>query len=189
MKRGEKMEHSIKAGLMITSASDYNMEICRGANEACKELGIELVIFFGGSVDPNVEFVQSSDYQKANVYVFADYLDLDFLVIPASSICRTDQKTREAFPKYFHTPIVTLNSQIKDYPFVVYNNKKSVYNAVSYMIEKNHCQHIGIITGYDSGLLPNKDLQVIKKLYQVMICLLKKNIFYQHLVIILIQGI
>ena len=27
MKRGEKMEHSIKAGLMITSASDYNMEI------------------------------------------------------------------------------------------------------------------------------------------------------------------
>ena len=35
MKRGEKMEHSIKAGLMITSASDYNMEICRGANEAC----------------------------------------------------------------------------------------------------------------------------------------------------------
>ena len=28
------MEHSIKAGLMITSASDYNMEICRGANEA-----------------------------------------------------------------------------------------------------------------------------------------------------------
>ena len=124
MKRGEKMEHSIKAGLMITSASDYNMEICRGANEACKELGIELVIFFGGSVDPNVEFVQSSDYQKANVYVFADYLDLDFLVIPASSICRTDQKTREAFPKYFHTPVVTLNSQIKDYPFVVYNLRK-----------------------------------------------------------------
>ena len=26
MKRGEKMEHSIKAGLMITSASDYNMK-------------------------------------------------------------------------------------------------------------------------------------------------------------------
>lgn len=47
-----------------------------------------------------------------------------FLVIPASSICRTDQKTREAFPKYFHIPVVTLNSQIKDYPFVVYNNKK-----------------------------------------------------------------
>lgn len=101
MKRGEKMEHSIKAGLMITSASDYNMEICRGANEACKELGIELVIFFGGSVDPNVKFVQSSDYQKANVYAFANYLDLDFLVIPASSICRTDQKTREAFSKIF----------------------------------------------------------------------------------------
>ena len=172
MKRGEKMEHSIKAGLMITSASDYNMEICRGANEACKELGIELVIFFGGSVDPNVEFVQSSDYQKANVYVFADYLDLDFLVIPASSICRTDQKTREAFPKYFHTPIVTLNSQIKDYPFVVYNN--NILELLLVMI---------------AGLLPNKDLQVIKKLYQVMICLLKKNIFYQHLVIILIQGI
>ena len=112
------MEHSIKAGLMITSASDYNMEICRGANEACKELGIELVIFFGGSVDPNVKFVQSSDYQKANVYAFANYLDLDFLVIPASSICRTDQKTREAFPKYFHIPVVTLNSQIKDYPLL-----------------------------------------------------------------------
>ena len=79
---------------MITSASDYNMEICRGANEACKELGIELVIFFCGSVDPNVEFVQSSDYQKANVYAFANYLDLDFLVIPASSICLTDQKTK-----------------------------------------------------------------------------------------------
>ena len=48
------------------------MEICRGANEACKELGIELVIFFGGSVDPNVEFVQSSDYQKANVYALIE---------------------------------------------------------------------------------------------------------------------
>ena len=80
------------------------------------------------------------------------------MVIPASSICRTDQKTREAFPKYFHTPIVTLNSQIKDYPFVVYNNKKSVYNAVSYMIEKNHCQHIGIITGYDSGVTAKQRL-------------------------------
>ena len=152
------MEHSIKAGLMITSASDYNMEICRGANEACKELGIELVIFFGGSVDPNVKFVQSSDYQKANVYAFANYLDLDFLVIPASSICRTDQKTREAFPKYFHIPVVTLNSQIKDYPFVVYNNKKAVYDAVSYMIEKNHCQHIGIITGYDRGVTAKQRL-------------------------------
>ena len=154
MKRGEKMEHSIKAGLMITSASDYNMEICRGANEACKELGIELVIFFGGSVDPNVKFVQSSDYQKANVYAFANYLDLDFLVIPASSICRTDQKTREAFPKYFHIPVVTLNSLV--------------------MIE---------------GLLQSKDLQAIKKPYQVMICFLKKSIFYRHLVIILIREI
>ena len=189
MKRGKKMEHSIKAGLMITSASDYNMEICRGANEACKELGIELVIFFGGSVDPNVEFVQSSDYQKANVYAFANYLDLDFLVIPASSICRTDQKTREAFPKYFHIPVVTLNSQIKDYPFDVYNSKKGVYNAVSYMIEKIIVNILELLLVMIVGLLPNKDLQVIKKLYQAMICLLKKNIFYQHLVIILIQGI
>ena len=97
MKRGEKMEHSIKAGLMITSASDYNMEICRGANEACKELGIELVIFFGGSVDPNVKFVQSSDYQKANVYAFANYLDLDFLVIPASY----GSKNKRGFSKIF----------------------------------------------------------------------------------------
>lgn len=61
------MTHSIKAGLMITRASDYNMEICRGANEACKELGIDLAIFFGGSIDPNEKFLQSSDYQKANV--------------------------------------------------------------------------------------------------------------------------
>ena len=76
------MEHSIKAELMITSASNYNMEICRRANEACKELGIELVIFFGGSVDPNVEFVQSSDYQKANVYQADDSVlnDVNFQV-------------------------------------------------------------------------------------------------------------
>ena len=183
------MEHSIKAGLMITSASDYTMEICRGANEACKELGIELVIFFGGSVDPNVKFVQSSDYQKANVYAFANYLDLDFLVIPASSICRTDQKTREAFPKYFHIPVVTLNSQIKDYPFVVYNNKKAVYDAVSYMIEKNHCQHIGIITGYDRGVTAKQRLAGYQEALSSMICFLKKSIFYRHLVIILIREI
>ena len=78
MKRGEKMEHSIKAGLMITSVSDYNMEICRGANEACKELGIELVIFFGGSVDPNVKFVQSSDYQKAKCLCFCKLFGFRF---------------------------------------------------------------------------------------------------------------
>ena len=47
---------------------------------------------------------------------------------------------------------------MKDYPFVVYNNKKSVYNAVSYMIEKNCCQHIGIITGYDSGVTAKQRL-------------------------------
>ena len=47
---------------------------------------------------------------------------------------------------------------MKDYPFVVYNNKKSVYNAVSYMIEKNYCQHIGIITGYDSGVTAKQRL-------------------------------
>ena len=101
MKRGEKMEHSIKAGLMITSASDYNMEICRGANEACKELGIELVIFFGGSVDPNVKFVQSSDYQKANVYAFANYLDLDFLVIPLQVFVVRIKKQEKLFQNIF----------------------------------------------------------------------------------------
>lgn len=145
------MEKSIKAGLMITSASDYNIEICRGANEACKELGIELVIFFGNSIDLKSEYNQAYDYQKANVYAFANHLDLDFLIIPASSICRTDQKIREMFPDYFHVPLVILNSQTGKYPFVVYNNKKGVYDAVSYMIEKNHCKHIGMITGYDSG--------------------------------------
>ena len=66
----KKWNTQLKQDLMITSASDYNMEICRGANEACKELGIELVIFFGGSVDPNVKFVQSSDYQKAKCLCF-----------------------------------------------------------------------------------------------------------------------
>ena len=101
MKRGEKMEHSIKAGLMITSASDYNMEICRGANEACKELGIELVIFFGGSVDPNVKFVQSSDYQKANVYAFANYLDLDFLVFPLQVFVVRIKKQERPFQNIF----------------------------------------------------------------------------------------
>lgn len=42
MKRGEKMEHSIKAGLMITSASDYNMEICRGGADNFLDLLIKL---------------------------------------------------------------------------------------------------------------------------------------------------
>ena len=101
MKRGEKMEHSIKAGLMITSASDYNMEICRGANEACKELGIELVIFFGGSVDPNVKFVQSSDYQKANVYAFANYLDLDFFSYSRFKYLSYGSKNKRGFSKIF----------------------------------------------------------------------------------------
>ena len=75
------MENSIKEGLMITSASAYKKEKSRGAIGACKELGIELVIFFGGSVDPNVKFVQSSDYQKANVYAPPNFLDLDFFCL------------------------------------------------------------------------------------------------------------
>lgn len=150
MKRGENMEHSIKAGFMITSASDYNMELCRGANEACKELGIELVTFLGGSIDPHVERVQPYDYQKANIYAFSNQLDLDFLVIPASSVCRTDQQLRETFPHYFDIPIITINSQVDDYPFVMYNNEKGVKDAVNYMLNKGR-KHVGLISGYNEG--------------------------------------
>lgn len=156
------MSRSIKAGLLITSTSNYSEELCRGAHEACKELGIDLVVFFGGSIDINIEYRQPTDYQKANIYAFVNHLDLDFLIIPISTVCRTNQHIREQFAQYFHLPIITLNSQISDFPFVSYNNKKGVKEAVSYMIEKNHCRHIGLITAFNEGITAQRRIQGYK---------------------------
>ncbi len=57
------------------------------------------------------------------------------------------------------------------------------------MIEKNHCQHIGIITGYDRGVTVKQRLAGYQEALSSHDMLLKKSIFYRHLVIILIQGI
>ncbi len=119
------MEHSIKAGLMITSASDYNMEICRGANEACKELGIELVIFFlVVQLIQNVKFCTIFLIIKSKCLCFCKLFRFRFLVIPASSICRNGSKNKRGFSKIFSYTSSYFKFTNKDYPFVVYNNKK-----------------------------------------------------------------
>lgn len=157
------MGHLKRAGLFISSTASYTVEMCRGAYEACKEHDIELIIFFGGSIDTSIDYTQPTDYQKANIYTFANKLDLDFLLIPVSSICRTDQHIREEFTHYFSLPIITLNTQIDGYHFVSYDNKKGVKNAVTYMIEKNHCQHIGLITAFNEGITAQRRLQGYKE--------------------------
>ena len=138
-----------RVGLFISKDNEYNKEIYRGAYEACQELNCELIIFFGGTIDNNSdEFESISNYQKTIVYAFAKKMSLDFLLIPPTTICRTQKKLREQFIHFFDLPVIILNSMMDGYSYVCYDNRKGVKEAVDYMIEKCHCQHIGMLTAY-----------------------------------------
>lgn len=155
----------LKAGLMICDNSPYTIELCRGAHEACKELDIELVIFFGNTIDAKVKY-HPLGYQKANIYAYASKLNLDFLIIPVSSICRTNEKLKRDLLHYFDLPIITLNAIVDDYPYVSYNNKKGVKDAVEYMIKVNNCKNIGLITAYSEGTTAKRRILGYKEALQ-----------------------
>lgn len=161
----------LRAGLMICDTSPYTVELCRGAHEACKELEIELVIFFGNSIDTKVKY-HPLGYQKANIYAYASKLNLDFLIVPVSSICRTNEKLKRDLLHYFDLPIITLNAIVDDYPYVSYNNKKGVKDAVEYMIKVNNCKNIGLITAHSEGTTAKRRILGYKE------ALLENNLEY-----------
>lgn len=143
------MTKPIRVGLFIPQESEYSQEICRGAYEACQELGLELVTFFGGKIDNyNDEYENYINDQKTSIYSYANCLGLDFLLISPTTICRTSVKLREQFVRFFNIPVIVLNYEMDGYSFVSYNNDKGVKEAIEYMIEQCHCQHIGMLTAY-----------------------------------------
>lgn len=138
------MKKRPRVGLLICSDSHYLSEITRGAHAACLEMDADFIILNGGKIKENQEL---DHYQKSIVYQYANVMDLDFLLIPYSSICPENNDIAKAFLKSFEVPIIILNQPSPLYSSVSYNNFSGTKEAVDYMIENCGCLHLGMISG------------------------------------------
>lgn len=143
------MEKKLKIGLLVDDSDNiYTTEIWRGASYAAEQLGIDLVVFFGGFVENKNVAQYKYEAQKNTAYVFSKTKEIDLLIISVSSIVHGDNKLKEKFVKEFEgVPIVTLNHKFGHNSLVTFDNAKGVENAITSLIQERQCRKIGMIAG------------------------------------------
>ena len=140
-------------GLIVGNVEDdFSNSICKGAIKAAEQLGDNLFILPVKYIDYYVkeDSLQRYEYQYNTLLSYAQVASLDMILLCLSTIGCTTTKERclEILASFDGYPIILIASDEKGYSCVRYNNKNGFSDGIRHLIEKEHRQHIGMITGY-----------------------------------------
>lgn len=158
-------------GLLLGSVvDDFSNALCRGAENAARELGENLIVIPGKylgqhSEDPMDKF----EYQYNVLFSYGKSRSLDALMICAPTIASDiSREARRAFLEEFgEIPIVTVASK-EGYPSVTFDNRSGLIQAMDYLIHTMGKKRFGMI----SGRFGNEDA---KERYEVVKLFLEAN--------------
>lgn len=144
---------AILAGSM---SSSYHEELIRGADDAAKELGFNLISYSGGPLN-------SPDPQALNRVTLFDLIDFDLfdgIIIPTSSHTRfINNNDRQIFlDKYRILPLVNIGSNIEGCTNIIPDYSIGITDTISHLVKKHNCKRVAFIRGPENHI--GSDLRV-----------------------------
>ncbi len=142
----------LNIGLFICHLNnDYAFEICKGAEFAAQEIGVNLIVFPGMFLSASFNDPENAiyDYQYNSGFYYADKENLDALIISVGTLeSFLSQKNIEEFLAHFKDiPIITLDTKITGYPCLQADSTSGLRDAIEHLITVHNRKHICFVSG------------------------------------------
>lgn len=142
----------LNIGLFICHLNnDYAFEICKGAEYAAKEMGVNLIVFPGMFLSASFNDPENAiyDYQYNSVFYYACRENLDALIVSVGTLASfLSQKNIIDFLEHFKDiPIVTLESKISGHPCLQTDSTTGLRDAIEHLITVHGRKHICFVSG------------------------------------------
>ncbi len=158
----------LNIGLFICHLdNDYAFEICKGAEHAAKEMDVNLVVFPGMFLSASFNDPENAiyDYQYNSVFYYANKENLDALIISVGTIKSflSQRKFDEFLANFEGIPIITLEMEEGDKPYIMTDNKSGLRDAIEHLITVHNRKHICFVSGRRSSMDAVERLMVYKE--------------------------
>ena len=133
---------------------DYNNAFAKGAMEAAEELDCNLVIIPGkyfGLIGEGSSRQYEYEYQHNTMFSYVTKNNIDAIIVCLGIIGPfTDKKrgSKEEFLSIFEgIPMITVSEKVDGVPCISYDNKEGIKEGIRYLIERQKCERIAMVTG------------------------------------------
>ncbi|MBR6214876.1 MAG: GGDEF domain-containing protein [Spirochaetaceae bacterium] len=134
-----------RIGLLIHDTdSEYSMELIKGIELGCQQIGAQLFIFTVGEFNCTWS---KSEYQRRAVAFFITKNNID-LMLCASGTQMNNIPVAEfiSYLNYFKPlPVISIGVEIPDIPSITIDCTGGLKKLVNHLIDKHNCKRIGII--------------------------------------------
>lgn len=132
-------------------------ELIKGIEAGCKQHDANVLFFLGTQTRDfyeavlNVKGKQSYDYQFNTIYDYSTLSGADGVILNHGTIgiYLKNSNVIQFAAKYDDRPLVLLTDYAEGskYTSIIANNYQGIYDLVSHLVEKHHCQKIGHVAG------------------------------------------
>ncbi len=154
MKRKRK-----RIGLLIHDTdSEYSMELIKGIELGCRQIGAQLFIFTVGEFNCTWS---KSEYQRRAVAFFITKNNIDLMLCASGT--QMNNISLDAFVSYLKffkpLPVISIGVEIPDIPSVVVDCTNGLKKLVNHLIDEHKCKRIGVL----GVSLQSKDAEIRTK--------------------------
>ncbi len=130
--------------------NDYSKSLLKGASEAARELGINLAIYPGRSLNCQLDNGKYAFYEYQNNVVYSYVSDkcLDAAVVSAGTVGSfvTPEEFKDFLDDYGSLPIVTTENKVEGYPCVRLSGS-GIKEIVAHLVREHGKKHIAFVSG------------------------------------------
>ncbi|WP_281086557.1 hypothetical protein [Eubacterium ruminantium] len=146
------MDKTKKIGLLVSGIMDqFTESLCRGAIEASKVEGSNLIVFPGKYLDRDLSGQTEImyEYQYNTIFEYAKSSELDGIIVSAGSIgCFTgDDRVREMLEGFGDIPCILVASKWDGYISVNFDNVSGVREGLEYLIKDMNIRRLAMVAG------------------------------------------
>lgn len=157
---------------IVWLSDDYHHQIFKGVADKAYQLGVNLIVFRGSSInqsiDPYVEWnntvTEGYDYQNNLVYYLADPSFLDGIIVSGSIFNFLSPMDIRNFLKPFEEiPLVSLGYEFSFTSNIMVDNTQGIIEVVKHLKEKHGRKKIAFVNGPEDNLDAKLRLEAFKE--------------------------
>ncbi|HKM03250.1 MAG TPA: GGDEF domain-containing protein [Lachnospiraceae bacterium] len=158
----------LNIGLFVANIENvFSNSICKGAIIAAEEMDVNLIIFPGKYIhtERNPDPGQLYEYQYNTLFSYAKKESIDVLVTCISSIGFTIsiEQRKRFMNEFLDIPILSVASKDEGYPYVEYDNRSGLREAIEYLIYEKGLTKIAMLGAQTSNSDASERLETYKE--------------------------
>ncbi len=131
----------------------YSNEVVKGAMQAAKENGSNLLIVPGRYFQAGEEYLLGEhEYQYQTLFTYFTKNNVDMVILCAGSVGYVSdcdgRNSLDLFRKRIgNIPLITISGDAPGVPNVRYDNFSGIHKGITYMLKNQHCKKIAMVGG------------------------------------------